>query len=72
MPKNGTQFVRLAATMPARKRTKEVAEHFSVSLMTLYRWRKQHDFPQPLKRGRVVLYDIAAIDAWLEAGKELN
>ena len=69
MPKNGTQLVRLAATMPARKRTKEVAEHFSVSLMTLYRWRKQKGFPQPFKRGNIVLYDLEAIDAWL-AGDE--
>lgn len=54
-----------AATMPARTRPKQTAAHFQVSLMTLHRWRKQHEFPQPLKRGRVVLYDIAAIDAWL-------
>ena len=53
-------------TKVARKaRTQEVADHFSISKMTLHRWTKQEGFPQPLKRGNIVLYDLEAIDAWL-------
>lgn len=49
-----------------RSRPKQVIEHYNISHMTLWRWRQQDDFPQPLTRGRIVLYDIAAIDSWLE------
>lgn len=50
---------------PKYTRAKETATYFATSRMTLYRWRKEKDFPQPVQRGRVVLYDIAAIDKWL-------
>jgi predicted DNA-binding transcriptional regulator AlpA len=46
-------------------RPKQTAEYFRISIMTLHRWRKQIGFPQPLKRGAVVLYDAGAIEAWL-------
>lgn len=49
-------------------RPKQTAAHFQVSHMTLHRWGKQEGFPQPLKRGQVVLYDVAAIAAWLAGG----
>lgn len=49
-------------------RPKSTAKHFSISLMTLHRWSKQEGFPQPLRRGQVVLYDIAAIEEWLVNG----
>lgn len=52
-------------TQQTLTRPKQTAEHFQVSHMTLHRWRKQDGFPQPLKRGQVVLYDVAAITAWL-------
>ena len=52
-------------THSALSRPKQTAEHFQVSTMTLWRWAQSSDFPQPLKRGQVVLYDIAAIEAWL-------
>lgn len=48
-----------------RKRPKQTAEHFQISIMTLHRWSKQPEFPQPLKRGQIVLYDTAAIESWL-------
>lgn len=54
---------------PVRTRTKETAKHFKISTMTLWRWRQDSTFPQPLKRGQVVLFDIAAIEQWL-AGSE--
>lgn len=57
------------ATNTPPTRPKQTAEHFNISVMTLHRWRKQDGFPQPLKRGQIVLYDIAAITQWL-AGVE--
>lgn len=48
----------------------ECAQHFSITKQTLWRWRKKSDFPQPAVRGRVVLYDIAAIEAWLAKPEE--
>lgn len=50
-------------------RTKPTCEHFSISHMTLHRWRKEPDFPQPYKRGRMVLFDLPAIEAWLAEGE---
>lgn len=47
------------------KRPKQTAEYFQVSNMTLHRWSKQPGFPKPIKRGQIVLYDNAAIEAWL-------
>ena len=54
------------ATPPATARPKQTAAHFQISAMTLWRWAQQDGFPQPLRRGQVVLYDIAAITAWLQ------
>ena len=53
------------ATTQTFTRPKQTAEHFQISIMTLHRWRKRDDFPQPFKRGQVVLYDVAAIASWL-------
>lgn len=37
-----------------------------VSRQTIYRWMKlDPTFPQPLKRGNTVLFDMAAVEAWL-------
>lgn len=46
----------------------QTAKFFKISTMTLQRWRKQADFPQPLKRGNVILYDVDAIAKWLRRG----
>ncbi|SPL81344.1 hypothetical protein [Yersinia phage fEV-1] len=51
------------------KRAKEAADQFSISVPTLYRWRQEEGFPQPAKRGQVVLYDTEAIRKWLEKGE---
>ena len=41
-----------------------------VSRQTIYRWvRNDSTFPQPVKRGNVVLFDMAAVEAWLNAGE---
>lgn len=58
---------KLATPTTILNRPPETAKHFQVSHMTLLRWRRQEGFPQPLKRGKVVLYDIAAIEQWLAA-----
>lgn len=51
------------------KRPKETAEHFCIGLSTLWLWTKTRlDFPQPIKMGaRVTLFDINAIEAWLQS-----
>ncbi len=48
-----------------KTRPKQTAAHFQISVMTLWRWRQDPTFPQPLQRGQVVLYDIASIEQWL-------
>lgn len=53
-------------TTPRRARTKAAAAYFQISVMTLWRWTKLQGFPQPLKMGRVVLYDLDAIEQWME------
>lgn len=53
----------------ALSRPADTAKYFNISAMTLHRWRKQDGFPQPLKRGQVVLYSVPAITEWL-AGEE--
>ena len=50
-------------------RPAETAEYFQISLMTLYRWSKAKGFPQPLKRGKIVLYNLPDIAAWLSSGE---
>lgn len=52
-------------TPTAKTRPKHTAAHFGISIMTLWRWRQDPAFPQPLQRGQIVLYDIAAIESWL-------
>ena len=51
-------------------RPKEAAQHFSISKMTLWRWQKSPGFPPPLRRGGVVLYDLCAVQAWLDGAQE--
>lgn len=58
-------MVTITQARPTLTRPKQTAEHFQISTMTLWRWCQQADFPQPLKRGQVVLYDVAAIEQWL-------
>ena len=50
---------------PTLARPQETAEHFLISKQTLWRWRKQEGFPQPLQRGSVILFDIDKIMDWL-------
>lgn len=50
---------------PRLERTKATAAHFRISEMTLWRLRRLEGFPQPIKLGRAVLYDIAAIEKWM-------
>jgi predicted DNA-binding transcriptional regulator AlpA len=66
---NGYHPLSTAKERPMLKRAKEAADQFSISVPTLYRWRQEEGFPQPVKRGQVVLYDTEAIRKWLEKGE---
>lgn len=62
-----------AQNIPPKKfRTAQAAEHFGVSQMTLWRWAQQDNFPQPLKMGRMRLYDVVEIERWLVARAEVD
>lgn len=47
-------------------RPKPLAEMLDVSTQTIWRWAKMEGFPQPIKKGRIVLYDQKAVIKWLE------
>ncbi len=53
---------------PQYARAKRAAEHFQISVSSLWAWTKSRkDFPQPLKAGeRVTLFDLGAIDSYLK------
>ena len=46
--------------------TEEAARYLRVSPRTLERYRVTGDGPEFLKVGRLVFYEMAALDAWLE------
>ena len=46
-------------------RPKPLAELLDVSTQTIWRWAKMEGFPQPIKKGRIVLYDQKAVIKWL-------
>lgn len=47
-------------------RPDEVHEHTGVSVETLKYWRTHGRGPRWYKLGRRVVYDLAAVDAWLD------
>lgn len=63
----------VAVSQPRYARIKEASAHFSISRSTLWHWCKTRpDFPKPIKAGqRVTLFDLNAIDAWLQSQKEV-
>lgn len=50
-------------------RYKDLCAALGVSRTTLWRWSRKPDFPKPIKRGNTVLFDIDAVEAWLEGGE---
>lgn len=50
----------------------ETAKALQISIATLYRWRKMPRFPQPLKIGRIVFYDVQAIKEWIAVEGETD
>lgn len=52
----------------AYARPEPTAAHYGISRMTLWRWERQPGFPVPIRRGNVILHDLAAIDEWLRKG----
>ena len=55
---------------PQWERARVVCAHLKISDSTLWHWAKtREDFPQPVKAGpRVTLFDLTAINAWLQQG----
>lgn len=47
-------------------RPKQIAEHFQIRFMALYRCRKQEQFPRPLKRRAAFLYNCPPVRARLD------
>jgi excisionase family DNA binding protein len=47
----------------------EVAELLGIPASTLYRWRSEGDGPPSFRVGRVVRYDSADLEAWLQRQK---
>ena len=58
---------------PLYARPKEACRHLQISRSTLWHWCKTRpDFPKPIKAGqRVTLFNLNAIDAWLQSQKEV-
>lgn len=71
MQKAAQQF-EPSINQPYYARPKEACQHLKISLSTLWHWCKTRpDFPKPIKAGqRVTLFDLNAIDAWLQSKKE--
>jgi hypothetical protein len=53
--------------LPQRVSSKALASRLGVSARTLRDWSRQcPDFPQPLKVNQKLLWDMAAVAAWLK------
>lgn len=50
----------------------EACDILRVSKKTIYRWRKNRGFPDPIIKGRKSLFDPAEVSRWLEYQKVLN
>ena len=52
---------------PTTMRAKEVAAYIGVSRASIYRMLAANQFPQPIRlRSRIVVWERAAVDAWIE------
>lgn len=50
-------------------RYSDLVEALQVTRQTIHRWSvKDPTFPKPIKRGNTVLFDMAAVEAWLNGG----
>lgn len=63
--------VKMPQTAPAFSNKKfgrysDLVEALQVTRQTIHRWSaKDPTFPKPIKRGNTVLFDMAAVEAWL-------
>ena len=59
--------VPVAPAFSAKKfgRYSDLVEALAVSRQTIYRWSKDPTFPQPIKRGNTVLFNMSAVESWL-------
>lgn len=51
-------------------KTKGLAEYTGIPVQTIYQWSVKGYGPKGMRVGRHVLYDVADVDAWLDALKE--
>lgn len=49
--------------------TKQVMEALGCSVVTLYRLRRNNQFPQPLKLGRVNRWRESVVSDWIESNQ---
>lgn len=49
-------------------RYKDLCQDLGITRTTLWRWIDEPGFPKPIKRGNTVLFDVAAVEAWLTGG----
>ena len=75
---NLNKYQQAAATLlpenhPRLERPRQVCQHLKISNSTLWHWCKTRpDFPKPIKAGqRVTLFDLHAINAWLQQQREV-
>ncbi len=60
---------KVAPAFSAKKygRYSDLVLALQVTRQTIYRWSTQDPtFPQPLKRGHTVLFNMAEVESWLE------
>ena len=62
----------LTSSQTSRLRTKEAAAYCGSSKSTFEKYRLTGEGPVYLKIGRVVVYDRADIDAWLDSKKRIS
>ena len=48
-------------------RSDEIAEKVGVQAQTIRRWAISGDFPKPRKVGRILLWNSADVEGWIEA-----
>ena len=56
--------------MARKVRPPKAADHIDTKTGTLANWRSKRIGPPFSKIGRMIFYDLDALDAWVEAGRQ--
>jgi prophage regulatory protein len=52
-------------------RPKELAQQLSVSVQTLWRWRRENRLPPPITLGpRMIFWEVQVIEDWIEQKRD--